>query len=85
MANIGNDELKIAVVVVASVSCAFSGYVILSYLAFKDFHDRVFMKLIFYMSCADFFMNLTTFIGFPSDGSALCWIQGNTKATTYGS
>eukprot|EP01035_Chromulina_nebulosa_P041205 gene41205-55727_t len=41
MSNIGNDDLKIAVIVVASISCAFSGYVILSYMAFKEFHDRL--------------------------------------------
>ena len=76
MANVGDDDLKISIIVAASISCAFSGYVILSYLAFKDFHDKVFLKFVFYISCADFCMNLTTFIGFPSDGSVLCWLQG---------
>ena len=77
MSNLGNDDgLKISVMAVAVVCCLFSGYIIASYMLFKEMQQRVFMTIIFYISCADFCMNSTTFIGFPANGSVLCWLQG---------
>ena len=80
MSDIGNNGLKISIMAVAVLSCLFSGYIIVSYFYFKDLQERVFMTIIFYISCADFLMNSTTFIGFPASGSVLCWLQGTRKS-----
>ena len=58
------------------LTCIFSSYAILSYHKFKDLQGRMFIKYVYYISVADFFMSITTFI-FPPGGSLLCWIQGS--------
>ncbi len=63
-------------ILLSIVSCLFSLFVMLTYFMFPEMRKKLFMKLIFYMSLADFGMNVVSAFGFPPDGSALCWIQG---------
>jgi len=72
--NVGN--LEIAIIALSIISCIFSSFVMLTYFMFKDLQNKVFMKLIFYISTADFFMNVVSAFGFPSNDSPLCWTQG---------
>lgn len=44
---------------------------------FKELRARVFITFVYYISVADFFMNVASAMGFPPGGSVLCWIQGN--------
>uniref|UniRef100_A0A7S3H526 G-protein coupled receptors family 2 profile 2 domain-containing protein n=1 Tax=Spumella elongata TaxID=89044 RepID=A0A7S3H526_9STRA len=69
-------HLQILVIVASVVSCCFSLVVIITMLFFRNMQKGNFMPIIFFMSLSDLGMNSTSLLGFPSDGSALCWIQG---------
>ena len=70
------ETFQLCCIVCYSVlSCCFSSYVIFSYHKFKDLQIRVFIKYVYYISVADFFMSATIFF-FPPGGSVLCWMQG---------
>ncbi len=69
-------NLELAVILISVVSCMFSMFVMLTYFMFPEMRRKLFMKLIFHMSLADFGMNVVSAFGFPPNGSALCWIQG---------
>lgn len=43
---------------------------------FHEMRRKIFMKLIFYISVSDFFMNISSAFGFPANGSILCYLQG---------
>ena len=79
------ETFQLCIIGYAVLSCIFSSYVILSYHKFQDLQIRVFLKYIYYISVADFFMSVSSF-GFPPGGSVLCWIQGimcRVLITTY--
>jgi len=68
--------LQIVVIVVSVISCCFSLVVIITMMFFRNMQKGNFMPIIFFMSLSDLGMNSTSLLGFPSDGSTLCWMQG---------
>lgn len=70
------SNLEILIMVASLVSCLFSAGIIITILFFRNMQRGNFMPIILFMSISDFGMNSTSFLGFPSDGSALCWMQG---------
>jgi hypothetical protein len=70
------EKIEIITYSVAAFSCCFSLYVICSFLMFQDLQGKTFLKVIRNIATAEFFMNSVSLLGFPKNGSALCWIQG---------
>eukprot|EP01038_Epipyxis_sp_PR26KG_P011167 gene11167-14985_t len=70
------NQLQIAIRTISAVSCLFSSLVMITYHVFPEMNSKIFMKFIYFISLSDFCMNLTSLIGFPPNGSVLCWIQG---------
>ena len=69
------NSFEIGIICIGLVSCFSSLAVILTYLVFQDLQRKLFMKFIFYISLSDFFLNISTSFGFPTD-PALCYAQG---------
>jgi hypothetical protein len=62
--------------VCAGLSCLASGSIILLFIKYKELLKTIFTKLIFYIAICDFFSSVGIALGFSSDGTIKCWIQG---------
>ena len=61
--------------ITASISAVSSFAVMMTYFIFAEMRPKKFMQFIFYISLSDFFLSLSSAIGFPSD-TTLCFVQG---------
>lgn len=70
------DVIENVVIFTSVVSCLFSLFVMMTFFMFSDMRKKMFMRYIFYISLSDFLMSFSSVVGFPDDGSVLCWVQG---------
>jgi hypothetical protein len=70
--------LESGIIAYSVVSCCFSLVVIATFMVFPTMRKGK-LNIILNISISDFFMNVASSVGFPDDGTALCWIQGLTE------
>mmetsp|Transcript_2135 Transcript_2135/g.7623 ORF Transcript_2135/g.7623 Transcript_2135/m.7623 type:complete len:362 (-) Transcript_2135:29-1114(-) len=68
------DTLTVLNITFSTISLLGSTFILLSYFLFKDLRKLSF-KLVLWLSFSDALSGMSTLIGSPADGSAICYIQ----------